>query len=669
MKKYVFLATVLAALASCSNDEMINDSSPTKDNNAGNAIVFNSGLKTITRTDHVGANAAGLLNNKFIVGGFKGTLGTSTVYDNKGAITTAGVPATGLVFDNYQVNWVTNTAGTTQSNTSDWEYVGLTALAPSGIKDNKQSIKYWDYTSAQYDFIAYSTGDAEVITSGDPSENKVLVSAINAANAGNSASGAYTLKGTDAALQKCYIADMVTAYKDGSDTKHKFQEEVQFQFRALASKVRVALYETVPGYSVKDVKFYTNSTAKLGTASATDATLFTTGSTAADKFYTAGEYKVYFPTIGKSNISNSDYNKAHVTFTAAESGAGTTKAFGALAYAGKEYKEKTGEKFLGRNSSSASFAGTAAPYYSIAMPNETGTVLELRVDYTLESIDGSGEEIKVYGATAFVPAIYAVWKSNYAYTYLFKISDNTNGWTNKVDAATNTTDPAGLYPITFDAVVAETTEHTQSTITEVATPSITTYQKGHVYTDNEYDATKGAIYVQVMSDVLKTDLNSKSALYEVAATNTKDKDDVVSEAEIMDALNIVSLDNTPVPMNGWTLTAGPTLSYPTVIPGADDNNLTVTANSAAQFTPAAGKVYAYVYTVSTGTASSVGVKVSLTTAPSDWSNTLYFTDEACTTAAPETFAAGTYYQKRYTNNNNVYGVKLIRTKAATTTNP
>ena len=302
------------------------------------------------------------------------------------------------------------------------------------------------------------------------------------------------------------------------------------------------------------------------------------------------------------------------------------------------------------------------------MPNEEGTVLELRIDYTLESIDGSGEEIKVYGATAFVPAIYAAWKSNYAYTYIFKISDNTNGWTNKVDAATNNTDPAGLYPITFDAVVMETQDYTQSTITTVATPSITTYQKGHVYTDNEYDASKGKIYVQVMDNnaspaVLKTDLNTQGALYEVAATNAKDKDGVVSEAEVMDALNVVELDGT-TPRNGWTLTAVTTgVTYPTVIPGADGNDITVAANTAAEFTPTAGKVYAYVYTVSTGTQKAVGIANTYTTAPADWSTTLYFTNKDCTTAAPSTFAAGVYYKKTYLDKGNVYGVKLIRIKA------
>lgn len=676
MKKQLFLAaTAIIALASCSSDEFVGENNSPTGQEKQVAIAFGSGVKAVTRADHTGVDAATMLNNKFIVGGFKGATGTSTVYTD-GAITTPGVPATGMVFDNYQVNWVTNTAGTTQSNTSDWEYVGLTALAPSSIANNTQSIKYWDYSTDQYDFIAYSTSNAGVITTGDPTGTNVLVSAIDAANASTKA---YTLKGTTDALQKCYIADMVTAYKTGasmSPAQPKYQDEINFKFRSLASKVRVALYETVPGYSVKEVKFYTNATTTLdatGEAKTTDATLFTTGGDGDENkknyFYTSGEYSVYFPTIGSSNISNSDYNKAHVKFDATAKQ--TTKSFSTLQYTAPDYKEKTtGNIWLGRNSNTASFAGSAAPYYQIALPNEDGTVLELRIDYTLESIDGSGEEIHVYGATAFVPAIYAAWKPNYAYTYLFKISDNTNGWTNKADAASNSTDPAGLYPITFDAVVIDSEEHTQSTITTVATPSITTYQKGHVNKDNEYDASKGAIYVQVMDNTatpatLKNDLNDKGKLYEVAASNAKDKDGVVSEAEIMEALNIVALDGT-TPMNGWTLTdVTSSVTYPTAIPGADGNNITVAANTAAQFTPVAGTVYAYVYTVSTGTPAFVGIANTYSEQPDDWTTSgEYYTDKACTSQAnTSAFTPGIYYQKRYKDNKNVYGVKLIRTKS------
>ncbi len=675
MKKIAILATAaIGMLASCTTNDFVGDENLREANERGNgAIVFGTGVKAPTRAEYTGADAAGKLKNKFIVGGFKGT-GTSTIIT--AGSTTAGVPATTTVFDNYQVNWTTNTAGTTQSNTSDWEYVGLIAEAPSTLKGNTQSIKYWDYAVNQYDFIAYSTGDAAVITSGDPTTGKVLVSPINASNAGKSTIGAYTLKGASEDLAKCYIADMVTVYKEGaslSPAQPKFRDEVRLKFCALTSKVRVALYETIPGYSVKDVKFYTNATTNLGSATETNATLFTTGTTDKDNFYTAGEYKVYFPTIGKDNISLSDYNKAHVTFTPNESGGkGTTKSFAALNYGGIEYKEKTGTQFLGRNSVQPTFAGTD-PYYQIAMPNEEGAVLELRIDYTLESIDGSGEEIKIYGATAFVPAIYAAWKPNYAYTYLFKISDNTNGWTNKVDAATNSTDPAGLYPITFDAVVMEDGENTQSTITTVATPSITTYQKGHVYTDDEYDASKGDIYVQVMGDVLKNDLNSNGKLYIVTGGPSGK---TVTEADVMDALNTYeSSTGTPQVITGrnsWILTDATTTASVdatiTAIPSADGNNITVTAGTAAKFTPTASTTYAYVYDATPSPApaeSSYYTAVTFTgseTKPTDWQTNYFKDSEGNSPVTDSDFAPGTFY-KKYTNKNKVYGVKVIRVKA------
>jgi len=680
MKKYLFLATAaIAALASCTSDDFVGDKTAVTSQNENGAISFGTGVNVMTRADHVGADAASMLNNKFIVGGFKGATGTSTVFTD-GTITTNGIPSTGLVFDNYQVNWTVNTAGTTQSNTSDWEYVGTSAPDVSGIKGKTQSIKYWDYTAEQYDFIAYSTSNATVITTGEPSTGQVLVSTINALNAGNSASGAYTLKGSKDDLAKCYIADMVTAYNPTVTGQPKFQDEIKFKFRSLASKVRMAIYETIPGYSVKDVKFYTNSTDNLGTATETNetkATLFTTGTTS-NNFYTAGEYKVYFPTIGKENTSNTDYNKAHVTFTPnSVGGKTTTQSFSTLNYTNnKDYNEKTGTQFLGRTSDHATFAGTS-PYYLTVLPNEEGAVLELRIDYTLESIDGSGEEIKVFGATAFVPAIYAAWKSNYAYTYIFKISDNTNGWTKKVNDATST-DPAGLYPITFDAVVieAEDQDNTQSTITTVATPSITTYQVGHVNTDEEYDKDKGDIYVQVMDNnespaTLKNDLHSKGKLYSVTGGPTGG---TVTESDVMDALNIyeTSTGTVVTGRNKWILTDVTTTASVdaniTEIPGADGNNITVTAHTAAKFTPTAGTTYAYVYDAtptSAPTETVFNTAVTFTgtdTKPDDW-KTAYFKDFECTTSVDDSdFTAGTFY-KKYTNKNKVYAVKIIRIKA------
>lgn len=87
------------------------------------------------------------------------------------------------------------------------------------------------------------------------------------------------------------------------------------------------------------------------------------------------------------------------------------------------------------------------------------------------------------GATATVPAEYTEWKSGYAYTYIFKISQNTNGST----GGTST----GLTAISFDAVVVDDEANgLQETITTVSDNSITTYG----YKDNKV-TTNGNEYV------------------------------------------------------------------------------------------------------------------------------------------------------------------------------
>ena len=88
MKKILFFATALVAFAACTNDDFVGNNVPANENEA-NAIVFGGGLKAITRADHVGADAANLLNNHFTVAGFKGD-----------GDVTATVVATGTVFDN-----------------------------------------------------------------------------------------------------------------------------------------------------------------------------------------------------------------------------------------------------------------------------------------------------------------------------------------------------------------------------------------------------------------------------------------------------------------------------------------------------------------------------------------------------------------------------------------
>ena len=607
-------------LASCSNDDFIGGSDVAQRNASNGEITFASGMGAITRADIVGADAATLLGSKFIVLGVKGD-GTA-----------AGMTP---VFQNYLVQWQANSAGTSESNTHDWEYAGITAVAPSSIAGTTQTIKYWDYGTASYDFAAFSTGTSEMIASGTPAAGQVLVSAIEY----NGAEGkGYTLKGSSDDLAKCYIADMVTV------EKADYQKTVQMKFRSMGTKVRMAIYETVPGYAIKDVKFYTDDTTPITTgASSTNATLI-----GADAFKTSGEYTVTYPTIGLSNKGKSDYNKAHVTL-GATSTAASNFGFGTLNYVAGEGALNGSSVYLGRALNTASYAGTST-YYKTVLPNEEGTSLELRIDYTLVSIDGSDEEIKVHGAKAFVPSTYTKWLPNYAYTYVFKISDNTKGKT-----STASGDPEGLFPITFDAVVVDSEEHTQSTITTVTLPSVTTYQKDHVVSSDEYTAAKGDIYVQVSQDgTPKADLNTagKSKLYTMSTLK--------SEAEVMDALNIQeSATTTSVTgRNGLTLTEATIANDITTIVGPDGNNIGVAAGTAAKFTPAAGN-YAYVYMVEDKGDTDIFTAVSFDSQPGDWASGLYFEDPTGTTPA-STFVADKTYYKKYVDLNTVYSVKVIK---------
>lgn len=58
------------------------------------------------------------------------------------------------VFPGYVVNWVANTAGTSTTNTNDWEYVNQQPLG-----QDEQTIKYWDWSAKAYRFFGVAGAD------------------------------------------------------------------------------------------------------------------------------------------------------------------------------------------------------------------------------------------------------------------------------------------------------------------------------------------------------------------------------------------------------------------------------------------------------------------------------------------------------------------------------
>lgn len=485
MKKYFIYAVSALALAGCSSDDFLGGQpSPTKltDNNV---INFNGGSSATTRaTLKEGGEAATKLGNKFFVYGTKVNSGkTEEVNDQTNQQ---------VVYMNYLVQFNAATANTTVSNTAGWEYVGVTnefttAVTPNvGNKD--QTIKYWDYSAPSYVFYACSAhGD-------DLKNGKVGIEKIT--DASTETNPSVYKKGYKVTLkeganpEKLYFSDrkVLTQSKDAEHGKKDvYGGEVNFTFRNSMAKVRVAFYETIPGYKVTINNFYkTENTQNTQSTAVTDKFVADLKNTPLVMSVDGTTYKVVYYDDESGDLENQP------RMIATEDGA-------------EKNVLTLGEGLIGSNlgtdKSTPTYDQNDKAYTWFMPQTENTSNLKLKVDYTLTSEDGSNETIKVKGATAEVPAELLRWKPNYAYTYLFKISTNTNGGTG------GTGDPAGLYPITFDASVVETADGNAEYITTVSEASITTFGvNGNLYVHDAKEYTAGSdIYATVVEgDALKT---------------------------------------------------------------------------------------------------------------------------------------------------------------------
>lgn len=523
MNKFFIAAASALALASCSSDDFLGEIQGNEQNGATSAINFGGDTGKITRDPSSGKAAADLLENNFVVVGFKG---------NKTAEANNEVYA----FDHYNVNFKEGSAFSTESNRAGWEYVNqdmkvkgtepAASLAQSGA--SQQTIKYWDHSCAYYDFIAFSMGKKGAASK---------YATPTHVDKGHLKDAAYTLSGNVNTLSECYISDMKTVTEPNYN-----KTSVSMSFRHLASKVRMALFEIVPGYVISDVKFYTDTEATSTTANP-EGTLI-------GKFNNSGTLTVYFPTTGIVNKDKKDYNKAHVKFTASttagETGVLNHKGFGAVKYGNQdEGAISAGSTYLSQNAAKPSYCGDG---YQNVLPSEgAASAITLRIDYKLTSTDGTNETINVKGATATVPAEYTEWKSGYAYTYIFKISQDTNGSTGGSST--------GLTAISFDAVVVDDEANGfQETITTVSDNSFTTYgYKDNKVTTNGNEYVNGTdiyatVYVPAAGETAaKTVAPQKlyTVTLESGATQT------INEASVANALEKGSNDTAK---KTWTVT-------------------------------------------------------------------------------------------------------------------
>lgn len=409
MKKYYFVSAIAAlALASCANDDFLGEvpgNNPSAVN--GKEISFSGEAGKISRATGSETDAT-KLGNRFWV------YGTKKISDTDK-----------LVYNNYLVKYTTKT-GTT-SNTKTWQYSGLNNSsdkegentynyipAIDGAYSAEQGLKFWDYSASSYTFTAFSAPSNDL--TGESPKIKVK----------KETNGNYTITlNANADVDKLYFADKMEV-----SSTNKYNQAVQFTFRNLITKVRVGMYTTIPGYTVQIKKFYAGE--NLGTA---DENKFVASAENTALKLDGSSYTVSYNDKGTPTLDISTAGRAASQSTTLELGSNLLNTN------------------LGTKRDEATY-DQSDKSFTCFLPQTANNDMKIKVDYQLTSTDGSGETIDVNGATVTVDKKDINWQINHSYTYIFKISENTNGSTGN--------DTVGLFPITFDAVVEDFTSANDS---------------------------------------------------------------------------------------------------------------------------------------------------------------------------------------------------------------
>lgn len=466
MKKFIYLAVGVALMASCSSDFDLSEGG----GNAGGSDVIGFQMRTgntsrattgLQNSGHYNFGVFGYKENDkvnpimadYLVGYFDAAKG----YDPETGSTVGDQPgiADGKSYWMYEKMGYGQFTGT---------YAGETVNpnTPYASNNEGQYLRFWDNKATQTCFYAYApyvntgaTGKTVTYVDGTPKGSSHDTYVLTIPNG--------TIKhGFDdpSTYEFMYASAKVLVGDYGHD--------VSLKFNRLNAKVNIKFWEDIEGYSVRLIDL-TPAYGVAATPSIKNG---------------GGSYGYQKGTIYTANGAKIQFN--------------ANAAFQSL----KQYAGETTSDPLNFKTPTASLIGenrvmaTPSPstYYAIpkgstagVLPNDAdnytdvGTLhdslaktgLTFHVSYEL--ISTTGEKITVTDATVHVPKDYCNWVANKHYTYIFRITKNSNGSTGtttpKPDDPEVPSVPA-LYPIVFDNCVVEdwATEDTEWDITGENTP-------------------------------------------------------------------------------------------------------------------------------------------------------------------------------------------------------
>lgn len=285
--------------------------------------------------------------------------------------TDADMAASQVVMDGYNVLYTSGSAGTSSSNSDDWEYVGI----ENDKLSSPQAIKYWDYSATSYRFFAYSP-DTASITVGN-----------------QSFSYPFTYKEFANNNDFPYISQLW--YSSASED---YGKSVTLTFAPLISKVRFKFTypEGTTSIKITDIKFqdtrYINKTT-------------TDGESTTAKTPLKGTIKVDYPLTGAASTSTPTFSWTTST---------ETDATGSLVFS-TPYEDKDTPLHILEESQYGKWY--FVPPLGLLTNNDAQGQSQGQGSYTMTArIDGNQ-------STATVPAEYMQWQPGFQYTYIFKITE------------------------------------------------------------------------------------------------------------------------------------------------------------------------------------------------------------------------------------------------------
>lgn len=294
-----------------------------------------------------------------------------------------------VIMDGYRVNFTQSSAGTTESNTADWEYVGLTHPTKHSTT---QTIKYWDYSASNYRFYAYTPADAKITPASSTGNSSAPSTGSSSASSETPTSTledvfqipfAYSEDATAKSVP--YISDLW--FSNNTDATSPYGKCVTLRFSPLIAKVRFKF--TYPAntkrITITDILFGDSRYIKDPSSAQTPL---------------KGTITATYPLTGIETPAS--YTPSFAWKTSEETGA---KGFLHLTI---PYEEESDAIHILQDKKLYNKWYYVPPFNIAQYPQGAYTISAI--------IDGNK-------TLATVPAEYMQWKAGYQYTYIFKITE------------------------------------------------------------------------------------------------------------------------------------------------------------------------------------------------------------------------------------------------------